>query len=145
MRRKKIKIYLFIFLTIEIFISLIYLYDFNIYININIGFISSFIVTISSFFSYQRFVNSTLNNDLDEEEMKIDKSKKKLLFSSLGGFFSYYRLIGYIVFVMCFMYLLDRGLLDVIYYIIGMSVSFLVPLSLFIFAKRRDCKNQDSK
>ena len=120
------------------------MYDFKIYININIGFISSFIVTISSFFSYKRFVNSSLGSDMDKEEIEIDKSKKKLLFSSLGGFFSFYRLIGYIVFVLCFMYLLDKQLLDVIYYIIGMSVSFLVPLTLFIFAKKSNCDKEDS-
>jgi hypothetical protein len=143
MRKKIIKIYLFIFLAIELFISFIYLYDFNIYININIGFISSFIVTISSFFSYKRFVNSSLEDDLSEEEIEAKKSKKKLLFSSLSGFFSYYRLIGYIIFIICFLYLLENEFLNVKYYIIGMTLSFLVPLTLFLFSKKTSCQKEN--
>lgn len=139
-RKKKIKVYLFVFLFLEVLISLLYLYDFNLYINIQVGFISSLIVTISSFFSYKRFVNSSLVDHLNDEEKEIKKINKKMIFSSLGGFFSYYRLIGYVVFVICFMYVLDSGLLNVVHYIIGMTLSFIVPLTLLVFSKRKSCE-----
>lgn len=143
-KSSQIKLYLYIFLSIEFLISFTYLYDVNSYINIQLGFISSFIVTISSFFSYRRFINSSLADELSEDEIEDVKSKRKLLFASLGGFFSYYRLIGYLIFIFIFLYLVDSKLLDIKTYIMGMSLSFIVPLVVFIF-NRQTCSKDDDE
>jgi len=129
---KPVKVYLYTFVILELLISALYLHSFSLYINIQIGFISSFIVTISSFLSYRNFINSCTDEIQDDEDLEDKKLQKRLVGKSMRGFFSYYRFIGYMIFIFLFMIMLNTNHLSIINYIIGMSVSFVVPFVVFL-------------
>ena len=101
------------------------------FLNIFIGFLSSFLVLLSSFYSYYRFVKDT--------ELKVNSDDRftniKNTVISSPAFLSPLRLISYLFLVVSFLYLNRNGYLEIPYFLIGISLSLLLFLSAIIYIK----------
>ena len=150
------KIFLII-LVLDLGVGLFYLKDTTSLINSQLAFIGSFLITIGSFLGYKRVVQKkalTATTDLssiddkyelyeeesppsdpkvlfEEEKAKIKKFSLKTLTSTASGFFSLYRLIGYLLLVVFVLWLVRHHLFKPTPFLIGLSV---VPIAAMISA-----------
>jgi len=77
--------------------------------------------------------NIDIKDIIQEEKNNLQKNSFQNLFKSLSGFSSLYRLAGYVFLVLGFFYLVNNGLFNYLWYLIGVSVSPIgIILSKFI-------------
>jgi len=133
-------------------------------VNIVVGFVTSFLVVVASFFSFQRLVKRKVpmhvNDPIDtiedphdlysedetEDIQEVIKEEKKALkgksfkniYKGAPASFSMYRISSYGVFVMGFIYLQNNGFLDVWSYLGGITFGLVsaVIVGMYIFKKR---------
>jgi len=140
-------------------------------INTQVAFVSSLIISLATFFSYQNSVSKRLANSegnidtlddrdkideiddpydlysedgvqeekeltateiktiIQEEKSKVKRNSLKNTFRNGGTFVSLYRLVGYSILVLGFMYLVNHKLFEPFSYMIGL---FIVPLSMLV-------------
>ena len=67
--------------------------------------------------------NINIKDIIQEEKNNLKKNNFQNLFKSLSGFSSLYRLTGYIFLIFGFFYLVNNGLFNYLWYLIGVSVS----------------------
>ena len=117
-----------------IIISCIFIYSFiffdkNNFINFFFSFLSSLLIILSSFYSYYSFVKSNLNSNTQE-------NKFKFFVKSSGLFFSIYKVFAYLLFIICFLYLLHNNIFSLYYYLFGVFFSIIVSIVISKFLKR---------
>ncbi|MDR0408619.1 MAG: hypothetical protein LBH45_06880 [Campylobacteraceae bacterium] len=151
-----IKYIVAVFLALNLLVVLLSLYmGFDWFINTQIGFAGSFVITVFSLFSYKKMVENRVSltdenfierdtidkiedlHDLYEEsEQRTSKLKEnaKHLKTSVRGFFSIYRVIGYALFFISFLTLVKSGHFAFLPFMIGVSVTPLGTLICGIFS-----------
>jgi hypothetical protein len=146
-----------IFLALDLSIVLLSLYmGFDWFVNTQVGFIGSFIVTVFSLFGYKKMVENKISlidenfaerdaidkiedpyELYDEEESKQNVSKLreniKHVKGSARGFFSIYRIVGYVAFFILFSILARSGHFAFFPFIIGVSITPFATLLYGIF------------
>lgn len=68
---------------------------------------------------------------LKKEKKRIKKENLKNFLLTSSGFFSFYRLFGYLILIVSVLMLIDKGLFDAISFMVGLS---LVPVAVLIYA-----------
>lgn len=156
MMKKRIKRAINLLLIVDIITIFLILLSGNYkwFINSQIGFISSSLVIFASIFSYKKMIESRLNNDIvvaEDNRDTIDKiedpyeiyreEKRRLRESSRSlkevlrdskSAISIYRLGAYLVLILGFFYLNSNNLLDILSYILSISIPpIIIIFSLF--------------
>ena len=162
LRKNMIIKIILIYLAVDIGIVLFTILESNMvwFINTQVAFFSSLLITLGSSFSLKKSINTRLATyeanegsdrdeidkiedrfDLyDEEVLKEEKSKlRKNMFKNLKystSFFSIYRVIGYVVLVVGFLFLTKNNYFEVYPYIFGLLVVPITSMfSMFIIKK----------
>ncbi|BCD67923.1 hypothetical protein [Nitratiruptor sp. YY09-18] len=139
-------------------------------LNSQLGFIAALLVIMGSFYGYKRFIQARQNSqktdiidtiedrfDLYSEETHEERSAKELFeeerakskakgaglkhfLSTAPGFFSPYRLFGYLFLVVAVLVLIRKNLFEPWSFLAGLSV---VPVSVILFALFASRSSQD--
>ncbi len=171
LRKNMIIKIILIYLAVDIGIVLFTILESNMswFINTQIAFFSSLLITIGSYFSLKKSINTRVatyeaneGNDRDEidkiedrfdlyddekeetksdeEVLKEEKAKlRKDMFKNLkysGSFFSIYRIIGYVVLVLGFLFLTKNHYFEVYPYIFGLLVVPITSMFSIFFIKK---------
>jgi len=141
-----------------------YLEQNNIWLyNTQIAFFSTSLIILGSFIGYSNSIKRQLENgnvgedilkkyedpyNMDDEEDEIDKEKLKafkksklkwyeaLLFSFKGGF-NFIRILGYLLLIVGFIWLVKKGIFDVVSFLFGLSVVPAIALFYLLLLKKK--------
>jgi hypothetical protein len=153
---KDTKTYIQLLISVDMVVgSLSYLKGFNWFVSSQVGFFTTILVTISSFYSYRSFVKrGSLNRDLvlmhrdkldkvddefdlydnDSNNGRVDRNLKervKNFKNTLPIYLSPLRVVAYLIFFLGFFYLDNNQLLNIFGYLLGISV---IPLSSILLS-----------
>jgi hypothetical protein len=153
---KDTKTYIQLLISVDMVVgSLSYLKGFNWFVSSQVGFFTTILVTISSFYSYRSFVKrGSLNRDLvlmhrdkldkvddefdlydnDSNNSRVDRNLKervKNFKNTLPIYLSPLRVVAYLIFLLGFFYLDNNQLLNIFGYLLGISV---IPLSSILLS-----------
>jgi hypothetical protein len=153
---KDTKTYIQLLISVDMVVgSLSYLKGFNWFVSSQVGFFTTILVTISSFYSYRSFVKrGSLNRDLvlmhrdkldkvddefdlydnDSNNGRVDRNLKervKNFKNTLPIYLSPLRVVAYLIFLLGFFYLDNNQLLNIFGYLLGISV---IPLSSILLS-----------
>jgi hypothetical protein len=153
---KDTKTYIQLLISVDMVVgSLSYLKGFNWFVSSQVGFFTTILVTISSFYSYRSFVKrGSLNRDLvlmhrdkldkvddefdlydnDSNNGRVDRNLKervKNFKNTLPIYLSPLRVVAYLIFLLGFFYLENNQLLNIFGYLLGISI---IPLSSILLS-----------
>jgi Ca2+/Na+ antiporter len=129
----KIRDFFKLFLIIDIIVIVLCVFTNHLVwlINIQIAFLSSLIVTYTTFLSYKKNVLANIDNQTEFiEDDENTTSKKNYLINLKKSFFSFaslYRVGGYVVLIVGFFYLNNNAMLNIYSYLFGFLI---VPISI---------------
>lgn len=103
-------------------------------INSQLAFLSSLAIAFGSFYSYNKLIkNKALEAKVNKEPQgKFKKAKQAFLNlnQSKKGFFSPFRLIGYIFLILSLFYLKRHGIFNALAFFMGL---FMLPSGVFLY------------